>query len=92
MTQSIEIGIIGDYDPNRRSHTATDEAIHHAANTLSATADVAWLPTQELDNELSSLKYFDALWCAPGSPYKSTSGALKAIRLCREQRRPFIGT
>jgi CTP synthase (UTP-ammonia lyase) len=92
MNQSLNIGIIGDYDPNRRSHTATDEALHHAANAVSVTLDVAWLPTQELDNELSRLNGFHALWCAPGSPYNSTNGALRAIRFAREHEWPFIGT
>ena len=94
VTESLKIGIIGDCDPNRRSHTATNEALHHAANALSVTLDVVWLPTQKLENEFSemNLKRFDALWCAPGSPYNSTSGALKAIQFSREQGWPFIGT
>jgi CTP synthase (UTP-ammonia lyase) len=94
MNQALRIGIIGDFDPNRRYHTATTEALRHAANALSVTLDVVWLPTQKLENEFSEmeLKRFDALWCAPGSPYNSMSGALEAIRFAREQGWPFIGT
>ena len=40
----------------------------------------------------TTLKPFDALWCAPGSPYKSMDGALRAIQFAREQGWPFIGT
>jgi CTP synthase (UTP-ammonia lyase) len=92
--QTLRIGIIGGYDSNRRSHTATNEALHHAANALSVPLDIVWLPTQELEEELSGtkLKHLDAFWCAPGSPYNSPEGALKAIRFCREQGWPFIGT
>src|SRR5690606_14919504 len=35
---------------------------------------------------------FDALWCVPGSPYRSMDGALRAIRAARESGRPFLGT
>lgn len=39
-----------------------------------------------------TLHYFDGFWCVPGSPYRDTDGALRAIRFAREQRRPFLGT
>ncbi len=94
MNQPLRIGIIGDFDPHRQSHTATNEALTHAANALSVSLALTWLPTQELEENLSkmNLKCFDALWCAPGSPYNSMGGALKAIRFSREQGWPFIGT
>jgi len=94
MNRPLEVGIIGDYDPRRPSHIATNEAVSHAAAALDATADCSWLPTQSLDDEAgaASLKPFDALWCAPGSPYKSVNGALRAIRFSREQGWPFFGT
>jgi CTP synthase (UTP-ammonia lyase) len=38
------------------------------------------------------LRRFDALWCAPGSPYQSMDGALQGIRFAREEGWPFIGT
>ena len=33
-----------------------------------------------------------ALWCVPGSPYRSMQGALTAIRYARENKLPFLGT
>jgi CTP synthase (UTP-ammonia lyase) len=38
------------------------------------------------------LKGFDALWIAPGSPYKSLIGALNAIRYAREHDVPLLAT
>jgi CTP synthase (UTP-ammonia lyase) len=38
------------------------------------------------------LKGFDALWIAPGSPYKSLIGALNAIRFAREHDLPLLAT
>jgi CTP synthase (UTP-ammonia lyase) len=94
MDQPLKIGIIGDFDQNRKSHTATEEALNHAANALSVPLDVVWLFTRKLEDEFNpvSLKSYHALWCAPGSPYQSMSGALKAIHFAREQDWPFIGT
>ena len=48
MSSVIRIGIIGDYDRTRESHLATNEALKHAAERLSLTADSIWLPTDSL--------------------------------------------
>lgn len=94
MNQQVNVGIIGDYDPNLRYHIATDEALGHAATALSVSLTSSWIPTQSLTKGTvgTTLKPFHALWCAPGSPYKSMDGALRAIQFAREQGRPFIGT
>jgi CTP synthase (UTP-ammonia lyase) len=94
MDPPIKIGIIGDFDPNLRSHIATNEALKRAAKDLCVTLEFEWLPTLPLEEEssLKRLKTFDALWCAPGSPYESMDGALSSIRFAREKGWPFIGT
>jgi CTP synthase (UTP-ammonia lyase) len=94
MAKKINIGIIGDFDSRSRSHSATNEALNHAANVLGVDMAITWLPTVSLESRLTAgvLKKFDALWCAPGSPYKSTNGALQAIRFVRESDWPYIGT
>ena len=94
MDRTLKIGIIGEYDPNSRYHRATEEALGHVANELSALPTPSWISTGLLTDDSADtiLRPFDALWCAPGSPYKSMDGALRAIRFAREQRRPFIGT
>ena len=94
MTRTITVGIIGDYNPDYRSHIATVESLKHAADSLSAAVDFKWLPTESLEDESgrNTLKQFDALWCSPGSPYRSMNGALNGIRFARETGWPFIGT
>jgi len=94
MSQLLRVGIIGDFDSSYPSHSATNEALSHAATALSVTVDCSWLPTRSLEGEGSeiTLKQFDALWCAPGSPYKSMNGALRAIRFAREKDWPFTAT
>jgi CTP synthase (UTP-ammonia lyase) len=94
MNAPLRVGIIGDFDPQLRYHLATNEALHHAAKALSVMVDYTWLPTPSLDHAdcETTLQGFDALWCAPASPYKSMQGALKAIQFARVQGWPFIGT
>ena len=94
MSESLSVGIIGDYEPASRFHAATNVALHHAADALSLDLNIVWLPTPSLEEERrdSILRQFDALWCAPGSPYRSMEGALQAIRFAHEQGRPFVGT
>jgi CTP synthase (UTP-ammonia lyase) len=47
----------------------------------------------ELETDAGArLTAYDAVWCAPGSPYLSLDGALAGIRFARENAVPFIGT
>jgi CTP synthase (UTP-ammonia lyase) len=95
MTGSLKVGIIGDYDPQiYSSHLHTNESLRHAGSALSVSVDFSWLSTPSLLNQSreEKLRQFDALWCAPGSPYKSMDGALLAIQFAREKGWPFFGT
>jgi CTP synthase (UTP-ammonia lyase) len=85
---NIQVGIIGDYDETFPPHLQTDAALRHSAEDLEIKVSSGWLPTdQQHDYEL-----FDALWCAPGSPYKSLDGALQGVRFARENGKPLLGT
>ncbi len=89
----VRMGIIGDYQPTYDTHRATEAALHHAANRLSIALEITWLPTASLDPlPAALLETYDGLWCAPGSPYQSMSGALNALRWAREHDRPLLGT
>lgn len=96
MKRMLKVGIIGDFNPDYPAHVATNEALLHAAGALSMTVEYSWLPTDLLDEESSEasslLRRSDALWCSPGSPYRSMTGALRGIQFAREEGRPFIGT
>jgi CTP synthase (UTP-ammonia lyase) len=81
---TVSVGVVGDFDPEFPPHLATAAALEHAAAALGVQVDVRWLSTTELENvNLAELANHDALWCAPGSPYRSLNGALRAIRFAR---------
>ena len=94
MKNALRVGIVGDYNLASRYHAATDAALQHAGNALAVPVEVTWVPTPAVDeaNTEKVLGQFDALWCAPGSPYISMEGALAGIRYARERGRPFVGT
>lgn len=88
----IKIGIIGDFELERPSHKATNEALNHCANYLGINIDLQWLPTKLLERDTHKyVSDFDGLWCSPGI-YKSMKGTLNAIQVAREKNYPFIGT
>ena len=84
-----QIAIIGDFDPQNPTHLATNDAIQHAGGSLKESAEFEWLFTDAAEHaDLSRYHWF---WIAPGSPYKSLSGALRAIRYAREGKVPLLG-
>lgn len=84
------IAVVGDYNPQFESHPATTEALQLAGRSLGREVTVEWVPTPEVS--LERLHGFDAMWAAPGAPYKSFRGMLDAIRFARERMWPFVGT
>ena len=94
MAAKIKIGVNGDFDETKPSHTATNHAIRHAAIQLKVQVDILWLSTPSL-LEVSGQKDIErcnGIWISPGSPYDSLEGALSGIRLAREMNKPLIGT
>jgi CTP synthase (UTP-ammonia lyase) len=89
----VHIGVIGDRNAHFLPHTAIETALAHAAAATAAPVAVSWLATDTIAADpRDQLAPFDALWCAPGSPYRSFAGALRAIAFARTERIPFLGT
>lgn len=87
----VSVGLIGDYDAAVTAHRAIPLALQLAAQQLKIAVSVQWLATQQL-HEAADLPRVDGWWCVPASPYRSMSGALRAIRHARENGQPFLGT
>ena len=91
---AVRIGILGDFNPDFRSHHATSDSLQHAAAKLGIPVESEWLPTLSLTEPAAEerLASFDGLWASPGSPYKSFDGMLKGIGFARRSDWPFLGT
>ncbi len=94
VNDAVRIGILGDFNPEFRSHHATNDALQHAAAELNLTVKSAWLPTPSLLDPGAEkvLESFDGLWASPGSPYQSFEGMLKGIEFARRHDWPFVAT
>lgn len=80
------IAILGERIPGFPPHDSTDDAIAHAGEALGVDVHARWVATDE------ELPEAHAIWCAPGSPYRSLDGALAALRHGREDGVPTLGT
>jgi CTP synthase (UTP-ammonia lyase) len=94
VSDAVRIGILGDFNPEFRSHHATNEALQHASATLNLPVESGWISTPSVlePNAQKMLESFDGIWAAPGSPYKSFDGMLKGIEFARRRDWPFLGT
>jgi len=90
----IRIGILGDFNPEFRSHHATNDSLQHAARRLQREIETTWLPTPSLleAEAAAQLEILDGLWGSAGSPFKSFDGMLRGIEFARVHDRPYLGT
>jgi CTP synthase (UTP-ammonia lyase) len=91
MTTLVNIAIVGDRDDSIAAHLAIPLALANAASALDVDLVFEWLASDRID-DVARLAGFDAFWVAPGSPYRSLDGALRAIGHARTAGRPFLGT
>ena len=91
VKDTLRIALVGDYNAGVTAHQAIPLAIDDAAAVLELVADYDWLSSTEITSA-EDLVGYDAIWVVPASPYKSTEGALIAIRYARENSIPFLGT
>jgi CTP synthase (UTP-ammonia lyase) len=94
VKDAVRIGILGDFNPEFRSHHATTNSLQHAAARLDLQVESQWLPTPSLlaPDAAHILESFDGLLASPGSPYQSFDGMLRGIEFARNCNWPFLGT
>lgn len=84
---------MGDHDPAVTAHRAIPRALDLARERHRLALDWTWIDTPALEGDGPDvLAGLSGVWCVPASPYRSTTGALRAIRFARERRVPFLGT
>ena len=83
MTEAVRIGILGDFNPEFRSHHATNDALQHAARKLQLKVESTWLPTPSLlePGAAAMLDSFDGLLARPAVPTRASMACSKASSL-----------
>lgn len=89
----MKLAIIGDYNDNFRPHKATNEAIVHSSDKFGLDISYDWVATDRIEKEFDTIiSTYKGFWIAPGSPYKSMTGALEIIKFARQNNVPTLGT
>jgi CTP synthase (UTP-ammonia lyase) len=94
MKKAVHIALLGDFDPQKHSHWATEAALFHAASWLGFHVEPRWFATEILESEdaRDRLAHFDGVWGTPGSPFRSFAGMLRGIEFARRRDLPYLGT
>ncbi|HAS46667.1 MAG TPA: CTP synthase [Microscillaceae bacterium] len=88
----FRIAIIGEFDPNFRPHTATNEALEHLKPRLDIEFEATWISTEHILQNEQILTQYHGFWIAPGSPYKNMQAAIWMIQQARLHKIPVLGT
>lgn len=83
---TVRIAIIGDENPAYPSH----QELNAARALLGPDVESWWIASD--GPHIADLRAFDALWIAPGSPYRDDSAVMQAIRWGREHGIPLLGS
>ncbi|MEV4441724.1 hypothetical protein AB0K09_22475 [Streptomyces sp. NPDC049577] len=86
---TARIALVGDRSDAVRSHTRIPGLLEAMRVRDGLDLDAYWIPTEDAG---AGMDGFDAVWVLPGSPYRSETAVLEAIRAAREGGIPFLGT
>ena len=81
---SVRLLVVGDRDTRFETHRAID----HTLGLLPDDVEGRWQPTDEPFDAADA----DALWFAPGTPYRDDDAAFRAIERARTRGIPMYGT
>jgi len=89
-----QIVLIGERDLAKRAHLSIETSLAFFRREVDPHLEFAWINTAALTASSTDavLGKATGIWCVPGSPYESTTGALLAIRHARTSRKAFLGT
>jgi len=90
--RQIRVALVGDRDVRVIAHQGIEKSLTLWSGLSRHAMEWDWLATRALAAEGYDLSRYDAFWCVPASPYKSQSGAIKAIFHARTANKPFLGT
>jgi CTP synthase (UTP-ammonia lyase) len=92
--KSRRIVLIGERDLAKKAHQGIEASLALFRRDIDSSLEYEWIRTSFITAESIQSALCDAtgIWCAPGSPYENTVGALMAIEYARTQKKAFLGT
>jgi CTP synthase (UTP-ammonia lyase) len=94
MRKARRIAVIGERDLKEAAHAGIEASMALFRAEVDPRLEYEWIATPRIapDSVDRVLGAATGVWCAPGSPYESTAGALLAIRHARVPGKSFLGT
>jgi len=95
--QTVKIGIVGKYFGTgdftlADSYISVIESLKHGAGQIGVKLDLSWINTEDMEkNGTESLDEFDGIIVPQGWGTRGSEGKIKAIRYCRENKKPYFG-
>jgi len=92
--KKTRIALVGERDPAKAAHQGIEASLALYCRDVDPRLEYDWVRTASLTpgSIQTVLRDSTAIWCAPGSPYESTLGALLAIQHARTEKKAFLGT
>ena len=89
----MTIGVVGQYTNLKDSYKSLNEALIHGGIANSASVDINWINSEELDTNkiLEKLQEVDGILIPGGFGYRGIEGKIIAIKYARENNIPFFG-
>jgi len=89
----VTIGVVGKYTNLKDSYKSLNEALIHGGISNSASVDIHWINSEELDTNkiFKELQKVDGILIPGGFGYRGIEGKIKAIKYAREHNIPFFG-
>ena len=92
--KSPRIALVGERDLAKIAHQGIEASLARYRDEVDQRLEYDWIGTAAITSQSIGTELGGAtgIWCVPGSPYESTSGALLAISHARIEKKAFLGT
>ena len=89
----LKIGLVGKYVKLHDAYLSVAEALRHAGYENSATVDIEWIDSEQIDakNVEEKLSGLDAIVLPGGFGVRGVEGMIQTAKFARERKIPYLG-
>jgi CTP synthase len=92
--RTVRIALVGKYVKLADAYLSVSEALHHAASLQDARVEIEWIDSERLTDARDAARLLadvDGILIPGGFGGRGWEGKIRAARLAREQRIPYLG-
>ncbi|MCQ2466302.1 MAG: CTP synthase [Clostridia bacterium] len=92
-SKTVRIGLVGKYTQLHDAYLSVAEALKHAGYYYSATVDIKWIDSENIDetNYIENYSDVDGIIVPGGFGMRGTEGMILAAKYARENNIPYLG-